>query len=909
MGAGVRRDLHGLGSALAGADGTVVRATSRSGALAVGLEQPAPGVAATRRFHPPDASPLDLRRDRLVDVLRFDPAPVTLVAAPAGYGKTSLLSGWVALSPDDAVAWLSLDRHDNDPGRLWSGVLNALSATNRFPPGSHLHELLAPADEVDPGFVDELMEQVAEVREPLWLVLDDVHVLEHPAAVASLELLQRRSPSNLHLVLSGRSEPAVGLPRLRVRGLLKEIRASDLAFTLEETAQLVQRHETGLSAGDLEVLHARTDGWAAGLQIACMAVAGGEEAGAFVARFDGDDHEVADYLLTEVMEGLPEETRRFMLRTSVCADLSVGLAQRLSDRTDAAHVLDELEQHNAFTRRLGRGRSVYRYHDLLRTFLLAELRRGDPRVERELQHTAARWFDQQGDPLHAMEHLTAAGDVGQVVELARSQGLAAVLGGWSRRLRAILTELPEHDRREAWVALLLAAAALELDEVVEADHWLASLDLDAIVIGPDASLAALAAAVGMARARLDLDVGLALARLESSPAGATGDADLDLYALLQRGVARLFVGAYEGSVSDLQRATALARASGRDALLVSGLSFLAGTFVSMGDLPATRRHATEAVTLAERRGWGRSPSVAHAYMLVGWTASLRGDRETAELAAARSLASLARHNEPDVELAARSLELYLFAARDDAFELLQRYLRLYEQLAHADVSPALLGYAVPVLLQVFLDLGERRWARAMVEVAIRRAPDPGEPALLRAILQVDAGQPAAARRELVPILDGTATCHLVTTEVRAWLLVAEIEQRAGNLTLAQERLCTALELSEPVELLQPFLESQSLSELLIGGKGRFGRSEAFVDRILEQLTPASATEIDSLLRLTPAELEILRDLPSLLTLREIAAARSISVNTVKSHLKAVYRKLDVDGRRAAVEAARGRGLL
>ena len=875
------------------------------------LEQPAPSDAVTRRFHPPDASPLDLRRERLLDVLRLDPAPVTLVAAPAGYGKTSLLSGWVAQSRDDAVAWLSLDRHDNDPGRLWSGVLEALIATNRFPPGSHLHELLAPADEVDLGFVDALMDQVAESREPLWLVLDDVHVLERPAAVASLKLLQRRLPSNLHLVLSGRSEPPIGLPRLRVRGLLKEIRSQDLAFTLDEAAQLVHRHEVGLSDVDLEVLHARTDGWAAGLQIACMAVAGGEQAGAFVARFDGDDHEVADYLLTEVMEGLPQATRRFMLRTSVCADLSIGLAQRLSDRTDAARVLDQLEQHNAFTRRLGRGRSVYRYHDLLRTFLLSELRRGDPRLERELQHTAARWFEQQGDPLHAMEHLAAAGDVVQVVDLARSHGLAAVLGGRSRRLRAILTELSEHARREPWVALLLAAASLELDEVAEADHWLVPLDLDGIGIGGDPSLAALAAAVGMARARLDLDVHAALARLETGPAGATGEADLDLYALLQRGVGRLFVGAYEGSVSDLQRATALARASGRDALLVSGLSFLAGTFASMGDLPATRHHAAEAVALAERRGWGRAPSVAHAYMLVGWTASLRGDRATAELAAARSLASLARHNEPDVELAARSLELYLFAGRDDAFDLLQRYLRLYEQLADADVSPALLGYAAPVLLHVCLDLGERRWARAMVEVAIRRAPDPGEPALLRAMLQVDAGQPAAARREIAPVLDGTAACHLVTTEVRAWLLAAGIEARAGNLTLALERLRVALERSEPVELLQPFLESQWVSELLIGGKGRFGRSEAFVDQILERSGSASpsATEVDPLLRLTPAELEILRDLPSLLTLREIAEARSVSVNTVKSHLKAIYRKLDVAGRRAAVEAARGRGLL
>jgi LuxR family transcriptional regulator, maltose regulon positive regulatory protein len=877
--------------------------------LTVGIDETPAWPALAQRFHPPAASPLDLRRDRLVDVLRLDPAPVTLVCAPAGFGKTSLLTGWVAQSSDRAIAWLSLDRHDNDPGRLWSGLLAALRATGAFPAGSHLHELLAPADEVDPGFVDGLLQEVAAVREPLWMVLDDVHVLSHPKAITSLELLVLRAPPNLHLVLSTRAEPPIGVPRLRVVGAVKEIRARDLAFTLEETIDLVRRHEVGLSTVDLEVLHARTDGWAAGLQIACMAVAAGEEPTAFVARFDGDDHEVAAYLLTEVMDGLPAPIRRFMLRTSVCADLTVGLAERLSDRMDAARVLDRLEQRNAFTRRVGRGRATYRYHDLLRTFLFAELRREEPRAERELQHTAARWYQQQGDHLHAMEHLAAAGDGEQVIEVARAHGLAAILSGRARRLHAALVELSDPDRRDPAIALLLAAAAVELNNMGEADRWLVHLDLDAISTGSDPALAVLSAAVATARARFDLDVHVALARLETSLVGTTGDPDLDLYALQQRGVARLFVGDYEGSVSDLQRAIVLAQASGRDAILVSASSYLAGTFASMGDLPAAQQRAAQAVDLAERRGWGRSQSIAHAYMLLGWMASLRGDRETAELAATHSLASLVEHNEPDVELAARSLELYLFADRDDAFDVLQRYMRLYERLADAEVSPALFGYAAPVVLQVCLDLGERHSARRIAEIASRRSPNPGEGALLRAMLQVDAGQPAAARRELAPVLDGTATCHLVTTEVRAWLHAAAVEHAAGNVTLAQERLRTALLRAEPVELLQPFTESQRFSELLIHGKGRFGRSEAFVDRILERLPATTDREQDALVRLTPAELEILRDLPSLLTLREIAQARSISVNTVKSHLKAIYRKLDVEGRRTAVQTARSRGLL
>lgn len=177
------------------------------------------------------------------------------------------------------------------------------------------------------------------------------------------------------------------------------------------------------------------------------------------------------------------------------------------------------------------------------------------------------------------------------------------------------------------------------------------------------------------------------------------------------------------------------------------------------------------------------------------------------------------------------------------------------------------------------------------------------------MLHDDAGQPLAARRELDPVLQGTAACHLIPTQVRAWLLAAAIEHRAGNPTLAQHRLHRALELAEPVELLQPFTESGRFTELLIAGKGRFAHRELFVDDILSRLATNAAAEPDALLRLTATELEILRDLPSLLTLPEIAAARSISVNTVKSHLRAIYRKLGVAGRRSAVEAARARGLL
>jgi LuxR family transcriptional regulator, maltose regulon positive regulatory protein len=524
-----------------------------------------------------------------------------------------------------------------------------------------------------------------------------------------------------------------------------------------------------------------------------MAVAGGEEPEAFVARFDGDDHEVADYLLTEVMDGLPAATRRFMLRTSICTDLRVGLAERLSDRMDAARVLDRLEQRNAFTRRVGRDRAMYRYHDLLRTFLLAELRRDDPRVERELQHTAARWYQQQGDHLHAMEHLAAAGDGEQVIDLARSHGLAAILSGRSRRLYHILLELP--GRRSAGPGRGAAPHRRRPRARRHARGRPLARTPRPRCPRPqhDPALAVLAAAVGHGscpvRPRRPCRARAAGGRTRRGDRRPR-PRPLRAAAAGRRTAARRRL---PGAVSDLERATVLARAGGRDAMLCRALSFLAGarsrawgTFRPRSSTPPRRSPWPSVEAGADLQ------SLAHAYMLLGWMASLRGDTETAELAAARALASLAQHNEPDIELAARSLELYLIADHHDAFNALRRYLQLFERLADADVSPALFGYAAPVSCRSASTSASGTRPERIAELAIRRAPDPGEPALLRAMLHVDAGQPAAARRDLDPCSTVTVPCHLVTTEVRAWLLGTTIEQEAGNLTRAQERLGVAL---------------------------------------------------------------------------------------------------------------------
>jgi LuxR family transcriptional regulator, maltose regulon positive regulatory protein len=434
------------------------------------------------------------------------------------------------------------------------------------------------------------------------------------------------------------------------------------------------------------------------------------------------------------------------------------------------------------------------------------------------------------------------------------------------------------------------------------------VELERVTAGPDPALAGLAATVGASRARYTTRVDAALTRLEATAAGDTGERDRDLYALLQRGVLRYSVGRYADAIADLERATELARLTGRLAVEIESLSFLAGALASRGDLPEMRARAEQAIELAERRGWARTSALSQAYVWVSWAAYLRADAPTAEVNALLAVTSLGDRNEPNVELAVRSLEAVVGADGDAPYEAVQRFRGVFQRLIDAQMAPALLAFTLPTLVRICLDLGERGWAREFTEAALRRSPSPGEPALLRAMMLHDGGNTDAARRELDAITRHQTPCQLGTTEVTAWVLAAELEIRAGCQTRAQDRLVEALRLAEPHELVRPFL-SDVTRELLLTGRGRFGHHEPFVQRLTAVPRSPAVVGHDITGRLTAGELAVLRELPSLLSLREIAGARSVSVNTVKTHLRAIYRKLGVNGRREAVEAARRRDLL
>ena len=855
---------------------------------------------------------------RLLDPERHDhgaAAPrVTLVCAPAGSGKTSLLSSWAerlsAGGPTGdgvtAVAWVSLDSNDNDIFLLWSAVLAALELTGVWGRDSALSALSPPRAAMEAGFLSAVVTAFEQVTTPVWLVLDEVQELHDPTALRSLDMLLRFIPGKLRLVLSSRSEPPLALPRLRVEGRLNEIHADQLTFSREEAALLLAGHGIVLTECELDLLMERTEGWAAGLRLAALSLTDESNRATRIAGFAGDERAVADYLVGEVLANQPDHIRRFLLATSICDRFTVDLAAELSGRPDAGDILDGLERSNTLIIRLGRTRIWYRYHALMSDYLRAELYRRHASLPRRLHRIAANWFAAQGTALPALEHATAAGDTELTSSLLRRYGLPLVLGGGGAMLRRLFDGMAPTLLARPHVALVAALAALDVGDVPSADARMESMRL-AVSEHPTDRLRALHAAVALHRARLHGDVPAALETLASVHPARTGDADIDLLALLNRGISHIWLGDPDTAEVELQQALTLAGAAGRDNVSLQCLGNLGAVSASTGDMVRMSDRARTALEFAAKRGWARMSHCAFAYVLAGWGAFQRLD-EAAGWYAPRAVELLQGQTDTTIELSALSLAaIVAFDSSEDRHGVVASLRAAWHRLGGELMAPALVGYVAPFEQRMALRVGEPGWAAAVPERVRGLVGAGGEYHLLRAVMLAHRGQPDAARRTLDPVTDGTVCCVVPTTLVEAWLLEAVLADGAGDRRRGHQALVAALGVAEPRQALRPFVEGGwRVRDLLARGAGRFGRHEELAGRILAAVPGGQPGPTEPL---TPRELAVLAELPSMRTTEEIAEELHVSVNTVKTHLRGVYRKLGVRNRRDAVVVARRYGLL
>ena len=438
-------------------------------AAPVGVAASEQDVLLATKLHVPGPRPGFVARPRLAGALA---GGLVLVCAPAGFGKTALLADWLR-SGGRPVAWLSLDAADNDPVRFWRHVVAALDRA-RPGTGERVAPLLGPPPSSFEGLVTALINELAAQsgENAIVLVLDDYHLINARQVHASLAFLLEHLPPGLHLVLASRSDPPLPLARLRARGQLAELRTDDLRFTAEEAAALLRESAGAALPGTaVAALVARTEGWAAGLQLAALSLRGRSDIAGFVAAFSGSHRYILDYLTGEVLDGLPEQVREFLLETSVLERLSGGLCDAVTGRDDGQAMLERVEQAGLFLMPLDEVRGWWRYHRLFADLLRARLQQQRPGRVAVLHRAAAAWYEEHGLADDAVGHALAAGDTAWAARLIeqhfdatlylRSEGATA-----QRWLAALPAELVQ-TRTRLLLAQVLLAATLGRAEAME----------------------------------------------------------------------------------------------------------------------------------------------------------------------------------------------------------------------------------------------------------------------------------------------------------------------------------------------------------------------------------------------------------------------------------------------------------
>ena len=360
-------------------------------------------------------------RPRLSERLnRGAESKLTLVSAPAGFGKTTLLAEWLAAAPADgrSAAWLSLDQRDNDPALFWTYLIAALQTAA---PGVGAGALVAPA--VAPAARSKRSSPrcsttSAPSPNDVVLVLDDYHVIDAREVQDGMAFLLEHLPPQLHLVIASRADPALPLARLRARGELVEIRAADLRFTPDEAAAYLNEvMGLALTAQDVAALEGRTEGWIAALQLAALSMQGRDDVAGFIAGFAGDDRYIVDYLVEEVLQRQPEQVRSFLLQTSILDRLSGPLCDAVTGQDGGKAMLEALDRGNLFLVPLDDRRQWYRYHHLFADVLRARLLDEQPDRVPELHRRASDWYEQNGERSEAIRHALAGEDFERAADL------------------------------------------------------------------------------------------------------------------------------------------------------------------------------------------------------------------------------------------------------------------------------------------------------------------------------------------------------------------------------------------------------------------------------------------------------------------------------------------------------------
>lgn len=909
-------------------------------------QQDSAPLLETKLFPPRWRSGLVARR-RLVDrLIRDTAAKLILISAPAGFGKSTLLAEWLDATQGDPapVAWLSIDRSDNDPVTFWSYVIGAIQRQIPNIGRASLELFRSPQPPPTESILTVLINELALEKGQFTLVLDDFHLIEEPAISHAVAYLLDHLPTGMRLIIAGRSDPPFPLSRLRGRGEMIEFRAADLRFTASE-AMAFFRTQSGLdlSSSEAAILESRTEGWIAGLQLAALSMQGRDDTASFIEAFAGDTRFVLDYLAEEVLSHQSPEVRDFLLQTSILERLHGSLCDAVTGRSDGTSTLDALERGNVFTIPLDEARRWFRYHHLFADVLQARLQ-DDRRFSIEEMHLrASTWFEEHALIPEAVGHAIAGRDFTRAGRLINSVSVALRRNRQERTLLGWLSALPatayvdNPELRVEYAFSLLPCgeddrAEEQIDEAVRELARTGTLlevggETDTFGSGDGQPLqrAIIVARAGIAMARNDLERSEEFAREALRLAPPTDH--------LWRGASLAMLGLVAWSRGDLDEAHDLFRTgqvhlrqAGNISDVVGGSVVPADIRLAQGRLRDAERVYRDALQLAASAGDPVMRGTADMHVGLSELCLERGDLD----GAAQVLQQCREQGEhtgfPTFPYRWRVAMARLLSANGDlpgAIEHLDEAERLYVSDFHPNVRPV-----AAIRARVWLDHGRSdmafEWARGRGlssndELAYLLEYE--HITLARTILSGSTPTAGAVVDEtthdfLERLLEAAETGGRMRSVIELLLLKAVEDHKTGRDRHGEEKIRRALSLAEPEDYGRVFTgEGEVMRDLLlrVAGDDVVGR---YASRLLStmSITESNLPE-DIAVRSNPAtlltgrEVEIVRLIATGLRNDEIADQLFISVPTVKRHIANAYRKLDVSNRVEAVSRARVLGLL
>jgi LuxR family maltose regulon positive regulatory protein len=871
------------------------------------------------KFEIPDRPRFMAARPRLLELMssRAD-SPITLIVGPAGSGKTQLAASFAGTPPaGSSVAWLTLEE-DEPTSTFWTYVVEALRRADVVIPPT----LIPPSAgvDVDRSFLVRLATTLARRTRPVLLVLDDVSTLGGEQWATDLEYVLRHAGPLLRLVLVGRWDPPLPLHRYRLAGRLTEIRSQELSFTAPEAGELLRLHGVELGPEKLLSLLEHTEGWAAGLRLFALALQDHRDADHLVDTITGNEATISEYFVDEVLRCQPPHVRSFLLEASVLDKFTPELVEAVTGRSDARRLLIDLERHNVFVQPAAEFSAAYRFHRLFAELLQAQLLSEAPERAAQLHRHAAAWFAAQGQTFEAVNHAVKARDWSGattiIVEHYAIGGLA--LHGRADPVGALLRHLPDElpHPEAAMVAAALAlgegavdGCARQLDrarELVICGGWQYSEAL---------ALADLLLGVLLTAARddheqvLQLSPAVEIAVEQAPPADLARHPELRVLTLAAKGLAQSRLGAVEAATVTLTAVTT-AEAVGCERVQISCLQHLAVIEAHRGWLAHAEKLATEAIEAAGRYGLEHTHRPAAAHLALAWVAMERYDVD----ATGRHLRGADARQHPHTDgLVAAGFAL-VKARRLQARGELRGALTLLEQAGGAG-APAAPEWLIRELAvsrtQLLITMGRPDEALDLV----REFAEPRPPELVAMhAAALGAHDDAETAREIIVGVTSSSSGLDTPIQVNAWLVLATLTAQLGEDENARSALRHALRLatvqSQRRAVQQVWAHLRRLlredDDLVTRYRALLGAGPPGQRQADQEVDTESLIVVEPLSR---REMEVLRGVASMLPTEEIAASLYVSVNTVKTHIRSILRKLSASRRNEAVRRARELGLI